>query len=58
MTAPHIPKAEPSLLELTLIAWHALLANPSNGHHSHSLPEQAVDHARWMQRALREEGIR
>lgn len=58
MSAPLPPPGEPSLRDLVLIAWHALLANGYAGTSSHAAPQRAIEAARYMQRALREEGIR
>ncbi|MGY3265168.1 hypothetical protein [Lysobacter sp. HA35] len=52
------PGMEPTFRDLVLIAWHALLSNGYAGTATHSAPEQAIEAARHMQRAMREEGIR
>lgn len=59
MSAPLPPVGtEPTLRDLVLIAWHALLSNGYAGVSSHQAPAQAIEAAKYMQRALREEGIR
>lgn len=54
MSAP-FPKPNgplPSVIELTLIAWHALLANPQSGHRPWDAPAAAIEHAEHMHKAL------